>query len=104
MISFTDYHKELKLLENCIDTSESVEQFFEMLEECGLGVSNIMCTDVGDITEKLANKKTNLYERAPSGKKAESWINSMKNTFKRRYGDKWERVLYATAWKLFPEK
>lgn len=38
-----------------------------------------------------------LDEKAPPG--MEEWINARKNEFKARYGDKWQQVLYATAWK-----
>ncbi len=40
---------------------------------------------------------TELDEKAPPG--MEDWINSRKADFKKRYGDKWQQVLYATAWK-----
>jgi hypothetical protein len=39
-------------------------------------------------------------EEAPSGKSSEEFIKANKEKFKKRYGDKWEQVLYATAWKL----
>jgi hypothetical protein len=42
-----------------------------------------------------------LQEKAPPGKKAEEWIKANKAEFKDRYGDEWEQVLYARAWKLF---
>ena len=38
-----------------------------------------------------------VKEVAPPG--MEDWINDRKADFKKRYGDKWEQVLYATAWK-----
>ena len=38
-----------------------------------------------------------VTEVAPPG--MEDWINDRKEDFKKRYGDKWESVLYATAWK-----
>lgn len=37
-------------------------------------------------------------EKAPSG--MEDWILANKESFKERYGDRWEQVLYATAWKM----
>ena len=43
---------------------------------------------------KLAKK---LDEVAPPG--MEGWIKKRKPEFKKRYGDRWEEVLYATAWK-----
>jgi hypothetical protein len=45
-----------------------------------------------------------LAETAPPGKKAERFIKHRKDDFKDRYGDAWEEVLYATAWKLFGKK
>jgi len=38
-----------------------------------------------------------LSEVAPPG--MEGWIKKRKPEFKERYGDRWEEVLYATAWK-----
>lgn len=46
-----------------------------------------------------------LYEKAPPGAKAESWVKANKARFKKRYGETaGERVLYAKAWKLFGEE
>ena len=44
-----------------------------------------------------------LNEVAPSGIEAEKWIKANKDNFKKQYGNKWEEVLYATAWKMFGE-
>jgi hypothetical protein len=44
-----------------------------------------------------------VKEKAPPGKKAEDFIKNNKESFKKRYGKDWERVLYATAWKQFGE-
>jgi hypothetical protein len=52
--------------------------------------------------EKKAKGK--VEESAPPGKKAEDFIKSNKAGFKDRYGDRWEEVLYATAWKKFGKK
>lgn len=38
-----------------------------------------------------------LVESAPPG--MEQWIKDRKPEFKKRYGDRWQEVLYATAWK-----
>jgi phosphopantetheine adenylyltransferase len=43
-------------------------------------------------------------ERAPSGKSAESFIKKNKDKFRKQYGENWEKVLYATAWKMFGKK
>jgi hypothetical protein len=39
----------------------------------------------------------NIKEVAPPG--MEDWIKDRKADFKKRYGDRWQEVLYATAWK-----
>jgi hypothetical protein len=46
-------------------------------------------------------KEDEVAEKAPPGKKAEDFIKGNKESFKKRYGDRWEEVLYATAWKKF---
>ena len=48
--------------------------------------------------------ETALDEKAPPGKKAESFIKKNKDSFKKRYGKRWKKVLYATAWEKFGEK
>lgn len=45
-----------------------------------------------------------ITEVAPPGKKAEEWIKSNKARFKEQYGDNWEPILYAKAWKMFGKK
>lgn len=46
-------------------------------------------------------QESRLTEVAPPSKEAEEWITSNKDNFKKQYGDNWESVLYATAWKRF---
>jgi hypothetical protein len=41
--------------------------------------------------------ESEIKEVAPPG--MEDWIKDRKADFKKRYGDKWEERLYATAWK-----
>jgi hypothetical protein len=41
--------------------------------------------------------ESEVNEVAPPG--MEDWIKDRKAEFKKRYGDKWQQVLYATAWK-----
>lgn len=63
--------------------------------------------DLGLPMDEFEIEKTDLYgtpiredelaEVAPPG--MEDWIKDRKADFKKRYGDKWEQVLYATAWK-----
>jgi hypothetical protein len=50
------------------------------------------------------NFKQFLYEKAPLDKEIEDWITSVKPEFKEQYGDRWEEVLYAKAWKKYNEK
>jgi hypothetical protein len=45
-----------------------------------------------------------ITEVAPPGKKAEEWITSNKARFKKQYGNNWEPILYAKAWKMFGKK
>lgn len=44
-----------------------------------------------------------LMEKAPPSKEAEEWIKKNKENFKDQYGDDWEKILYAKAWKMFGE-
>ena len=60
--------------------------------------------DVPAVTRRGANPDGKINEVAPPGKKAEEFITSNKADFKKRYGSKWEQVLYATAWKKFGAK
>jgi hypothetical protein len=39
-----------------------------------------------------------LEEKAPPD--MEDWIKANKEKFKKRYGDDWKEVLYATAWNI----
>lgn len=48
---------------------------------------------------KKYGEETQL-ESTPPGKGFEHWVHGRKADFKKRYGDRWERVLYATAWKM----
>ena len=52
----------------------------------------------------LLSELQSLTEKAPQGKKAERFIKKHKGDFKKRYGDAWEQVLYATAWKQFGKR
>jgi hypothetical protein len=45
-----------------------------------------------------------VVEAAPPDPAIEKWIKDNKEVFKRQYGDNWEEVLYATAWKKHSEK
>lgn len=56
-----------------------------------------------DNTEEVEESIEVVQEVAPPGEKAESFITKNKEEFKKRYGDRWEEVLYATAWDKFGE-
>lgn len=43
-----------------------------------------------------------IHEEAPPG--MEDWIKDRKAEFKKQYGDRWQEVLYATAWKEHNKK
>lgn len=62
----------------------------------------------GKITKVPASKskvkESKVEEKAPPGKKAEDFIKGAKADYKERYGDRWEEVLYRTAWKKFGPK
>lgn len=45
-----------------------------------------------------------IAEKSPPSKEAEDWIEANKEEFKKQYGDDYESVLYAKAWKLFGDK
>lgn len=58
---------------------------------------------LNDILQELYYQKT-LSEIAPASKKIEKWILKMKPAFKKRYGNLWKKVLYASAWKRYNKK
>ena len=60
--------------------------------------------DIPTALRRPTKNESDVDESAPSGKKAEEFITSNKKDFKKRYGKKWEQVLYATAWKKFGKK
>ena len=49
----------------------------------------------------IPGQPDDIGESAPPNAAAEEFIKDNKNKFKKRYGDKWEQVLYATAWKVY---
>jgi len=49
----------------------------------------------------IPGQPDDIGEAAPPGAEAEAFIKDNKSKFKKRYGDKWEQVLYATAWKVY---
>jgi len=51
---------------------------------------------------KLKFQDPQVLEEAPPD--MEDWIEDNKESFKKRYGKKWEPILYATAWKMHNKK
>ena len=41
-----------------------------------------------------------IFEESPPSPEAERFIKKNKTSFKKQYGDDWERALYSTAWKM----
>jgi hypothetical protein len=56
--------------------------------------------------EQLIHEETAITEKAPPDADIEKWLekDSTKAEFKKRYGDKWSEVMYATAWKMYKSK
>jgi hypothetical protein len=65
--------------------------------EAGVTYVTTALNESSRIEELRANFEKVLNEVAPPG--MEDWIKKRKPEFKDRYGDRWEEVLYATAWK-----
>lgn len=79
-----------------------------VMDTLGLGMKNkpTMATS-GDSGNMASQSQIHeaavafLNEKAPPG--MEGWIRSVKKKFEKKYGDKWEEVLYATAWDKYNE-
>lgn len=104
--SFTEYYNTIKIIEECVDRTDTLEDFFYLLEIRGLQLETVMTSDIAPMTLPIGQmkRKTPFSEVAPDNPKAEEFILKNKEAFKRRYGKNWEKVLYATAWKLFPNE
>lgn len=73
-------------------------------EACGKKHKKKMEEESADDSKDEVEESVEIvYEVAPPGEDAESFIKKNKEEFKDRYGDRWEEVLYATAWKQFGE-
>lgn len=84
-----------------------LEDMMDLALERGLSLETVLTGDIAQSTEpigKVLRRKKPVYETAPNSKEAEEWIMANKAKFKKTYGEDWKNVLYATAWKLFPEK
>lgn len=113
MITFSQYNKKIeehtKLLE-CVGESDTIQEcidgIFLACESDKELFETVMTGDVAQFTPplQLQRRKKPIDEVAPDTPEAEDWIKSNKAKFKKKYGDNWEEVLYATAWKLFGDK
>ena len=56
--------------------------------------------------EALLNEEEMISEKAPPDAEIEKWLEKpeTKAEFKDRYGNDWEKVMYATAWKMHKDK
>lgn len=107
--SFTEFVNKIKLLEaignNAKTYDYSLEEFFEALDKNNIALEAVITGDIAQVTKPLMLlKRKKMYEVAPPSKEAEAWIKSNKPLFKKRYGDDWEQVLYAVAWRMFGSK
>lgn len=71
-----------------------LSRFLKNLDDNGVILSGILL-------EKIFPSKVNLIEVAPPSKKIEKFINDSKESFRKRYGKAWKKILYATAWKKY---
>lgn len=91
-MKFYEIEKKNNLLESLEKNVEKSDSLMEALVATAL--------EFGKSTNEVIR---DLQEKAPPGAKAERFIQQNKEDFKKRYGDRWEEVLYATAWKQFGE-
>lgn len=104
--SFSEYYNTIKTLEECVSSATTLDEFFDLVESKGLNLETVMTSDIAQMTFPISSmkRKEPFDEVAPDNIEAENFILKNKNAFKKRYGDAWEKILYATAWKLFGNK
>ena len=108
--TFQEYYTLLHNVEDCIKGCDgTLEGFFEAIDEKGLCLETVMTSDIAQMTIPVGAMprrfpNNTMFEKAPDNPKAEEFITKNKASFRKRYGDNWERVLYSTAWKLFGDK
>jgi len=61
---------------------------------------------INEAFAKLFEENMVIVEKAPPDEKLQKWLEepSTKAEFKKRYGDEWEEIMYATAWKIYNGK
>ena len=106
--SFSEYYNTLKIVEKCLISNDgTLEGFFEKIEEADLNLETVMSSDMAQVTlpiGMLPSRKPSMVEVAPPDKNLEVWIKKMKPIFKKEYGENWQKVLYALAWKGYNKK
>ena len=108
-LSFTEFVNKLKIVESICSSAIEKDIFFEDFLDDVLAhdimIEEVVTGDIAQVTPPLAClKRKQVYEVAPKGEEAERFILKNKEAFKKRYGDEWEQILYATAWKMFGNK
>ena len=101
-VSFREYVESIKSMETIITEGIQEDWYFEdfcdAVIERGLDLESVMTGDIAGITEPIGMmRRKQPYESAPPGDKAERFILKNKEPFKRRYGEDYKQILYATA-------
>lgn len=108
-LTFSEFVNKLKVLESIADTAVNedwaLEDFLDKVYESNISLESVVTGDVAQLTMPIMMlKRKTVYESAPKSKEAEDWIMANKRNFKKRYGDNWQQIIYATAHKLFGDK
>lgn len=106
MISFHQYVGTVNYLNTLSQKVDALEDFLEALDESVLTVEEVTSGDIAQVTLPLMMlRRRKVYEKAPPDKSIEDdFIKPNKSRFRRMYGDDWEQILYATAWKIYNRK
>lgn len=103
--SFSEYYSALKNLEEAVRYNDgTLEGFFEEVEKRNLNLEMVTTGDIAQVTlpiKFLKSRTPTVVEEAPPDKDIEEWIKSVKGSFKKQYGEDYERILYALAWKKY---
>ena len=61
---------------------------------------------INEAFNQLFEENVVIVEKAPPDEKLQKWLEdpATKADFKKRYGDEWEEIMYATAWKIYNGK
>lgn len=89
-------------LNEIFDTNSVKKAFYEKIKDKSYSPIVALTETALENNMNISDTLT-MLEVAPPGENAENWIKTVKSDFKKRYGDEWQRVLYATAWKKFGE-